>query len=81
MGDDEAVAGQELGVHVNTCAKTKNAKVFSITERLTELVPFLLRRVENTVDGKANVQILGRAAHLKPDQLAANEPCLEDDVE
>ena len=30
----------------------------------------MLRRVENTVDGKANVQILGRAAHLKLDQLS-----------
>ena len=29
----------------------------------------MLRRVENTVDGKTNVQILGRAAHLKLDQL------------
>ena len=30
----------------------------------------MLRRVENTVDGKTNVQILGRAAHLKLDQLS-----------
>ena len=29
----------------------------------------MLRRVEDTVDVKTNVQILGRAAHLKPDQL------------
>ena len=31
----------------------------------------MLRRVEKTVDGKTNVQILGRAAHLKLDQLGA----------
>ena len=29
----------------------------------------MLRRVENMVDGKTNVQVLGRAAHLKLDQL------------
>ena len=34
----------------------------------------MLRRVENTVDGKTNVQILGRAAHLKLDQLLALGP-------
>ena len=30
----------------------------------------MLCRVENTVDGKTNVQILGRGAHLKLDQLS-----------
>ena len=29
----------------------------------------VLRRVGNTDDGKTNVQFLGRAAHLKLDQL------------
>ena len=33
----------------------------------------VLRRVGNTDDGKTNVQFLGRAAHLKLDQLMSND--------
>ena len=44
--------------------------------RQQEIATFpVLRRVGNTDDGKTNVQFLGRAAHLKLDQLTDRSDC------